>query len=111
MRGAALKPHLGRSVDVKLKGRIRENYRTDVATVLSQITTARRQGYNMREIGLVQGTKSISTWIKTPDGRPAAAMTVSAVRTRLGPRREQEVAEILLREARTIEQAIRGSFA
>jgi DNA-binding IclR family transcriptional regulator len=56
----------------------------------------------------VQGTKSISTWIKTPDGRPAAAMTVSAVRTRLGPRREQEVAEILLREARIIEQAIRG---
>lgn len=88
-----------------------EAYRTDVATVLSQTTAARRQGYNMREIGLIQGTKSISTWIKTPDGRPAAAMTVSAVRTRLGPRREQEVAEILLREARTIEQAIRGSLA
>lgn len=88
-----------------------EAYRTDVATVLSQITTARRRGYNMREIGLVQGTKSISTWIKTPDGQPAAAITVSAVRTRLGPRREQEVAEILLREARTIEQAIRASLA
>ena len=83
-------------------------YRTDVATVLGQVTAARRLGYGMREIGLVQGTKSISTWIKTPDGQPAAAMTVSAVRTRLGPRREQEVVEILLREARTIEQAIRG---
>lgn len=88
-----------------------EAYQTDAATVLGQITAARRRGYNMREIGLVQGTKSISTWIKTPDGRPAAAMTVSAVRTRLGPRREQEVAEILLREARTIEQAIRDSLA
>ncbi|MDE5444719.1 helix-turn-helix domain-containing protein [Bradyrhizobium sp. CSA207] len=86
-----------------------EAYRTDAATVLSQIAMARRRGYNMREIGLVQGTKSISTWIKTPDGQPAAAMTVSAVRTRLGPRREQEVAEILLREARSIEEAIRGS--
>jgi DNA-binding IclR family transcriptional regulator len=85
-----------------------EAYRTDAATVLGQVTAARRLGYGMREIGLVQGTKSISTWIKTPDGRPAAAMTVSAVRTRLGPRREQEVAEILLREARIIEQAIRG---
>ena len=78
------------------------------ATVLGQVTAARRLGYGMREIGLVQGTKSISTWIKTPDGRPAAAVTVSAVRTRLGPRREQEVAEILLREARIIEQVIRG---
>ena len=88
-----------------------EAYQTDAATVLGQITTARRRGYNMREIGLVQGTKSISTWIKTPDGQPAAAMTVSAVRTRLGPRREQEVAEILLREARMIEQAIRDGLA
>ncbi len=85
-----------------------ETYQTDAATVMGQITAARRRGYNMREIGLVQGTKSISTWIKNPDGQPAAAMTVSAVRTRLGPRREQEVAEILLREARIIEQAIRG---
>lgn len=85
-----------------------EAYRTDTATVLGEITAARRLGYGMREIGLVQGTKSISTWIKTPDGRPAAAMTVSAVRTRLGPRREQEVVEILLREAKIIEQAIGG---
>ncbi|WP_440642690.1 IclR family transcriptional regulator [Bradyrhizobium sp. PUT101] len=85
-----------------------EAYQTDVGAVTSQVTAARRRGYNMREIGLVQGTKSISTWIKTPDGQPTAAITVSAVRTRLGPRREQEVAEILLREARVIEQAIRG---
>ena len=83
-------------------------YQTDAASVLGQVAAARKRGYYLREIGLVQGTKSISTWIKTPDGQPAAAMTVSAVRTRLGPRREQEVAEILLREARVIEQAIRG---
>jgi DNA-binding IclR family transcriptional regulator len=57
-------------------------------------------------VGMVQGTKSISTWIRTPDGRPAAAITVSAVRVRLGPRREQEVAEILLKAARTIEREI-----
>ncbi|SFI58348.1 IclR family transcriptional regulator [Bradyrhizobium sp. cf659] len=85
-----------------------EAYQTDVATVIGEATAARKRGYYLREVGLVQGTKSISTWIKTPDGQPAAAMTVSAVRTRLGPRREQEVAEILLREAQTIERAIRG---
>ncbi|WP_407151680.1 IclR family transcriptional regulator [Bradyrhizobium sp. ORS 86] len=84
-------------------------YRTSASAVLEQISAARRRGYNLREVGLVQGTKSISTWIKTPDGRPAAAITVSAVRVRLGPRREQEVAEILLQAARTIEQEIRAS--
>jgi DNA-binding IclR family transcriptional regulator len=81
-------------------------YRTTASTVLGQIAAARRRGYNLREVGLVQGTKSISTWIKAADGQPAAAMTVSAVRTRLGPRREQEVAEILLQAAKEIEGRI-----
>ncbi|MGQ0682885.1 IclR family transcriptional regulator [Bradyrhizobium sp.] len=84
-------------------------YRTDSVAVLAQIAAARRRGYNLREVGLVQGTKSISTWIKTIDGRPAAAMTVSAVRARLGPRREQEVAEILLNASREIERALRSA--
>ena len=84
-------------------------YRTNMSAVLAQIAAARRRGYNLREVGLVQGTKSISTWIKTVDGRPAAAITVSAVRPRLGPRREQEVAEILLNASREIEQALRSA--
>jgi DNA-binding IclR family transcriptional regulator len=83
-------------------------YRANASAVLAQIAAARRRGYNLREVGLVQGTKSISTWIKTSDGRPAAAITVSAVRSRLGPRREQEVAEILLNASREIEQALRA---
>lgn len=84
-------------------------YRTDAGAVLAQIAAARRRGFNLREVGLVQGTKSISTWIKTVDGRPAAAMTVSAVRARLGPRREQEVAEILLDASREIERTLRSA--
>jgi DNA-binding IclR family transcriptional regulator len=81
-------------------------YRTNASTVLSQIAAARRRGYNLREVGLVHGTKSISTWIKTPDDRPAAAITVSTVRMRLGPRRESELAEVLLNAAHSIEQKI-----
>lgn len=82
-------------------------YRTNRQKVLSEIAYARRKGYGVREIGLVQGTKSISSWIKNSDGNPIAALTVSAVRTRLGPRREQEVAEILLKAAYEIEQRSR----
>ena len=82
-------------------------YRTDRQAVLSEIADARRRGYGVREVGLVQGTKSISTWIKTADGAPAAALTISAVRTRLGPRREQEVVETLLKAAHEVEQKIR----
>lgn len=83
-------------------------YRTDASAVLVQVAAARRRGYNLREVGLIQGTKSLSTWIGTPDHRPVAAITVSAVRMRLGPRREAELADVLLDAARRIERAIRA---
>jgi DNA-binding IclR family transcriptional regulator len=84
-------------------------YRADVSTVLGQVAEARRRGYNLREVGLVQGTKSLSTWIKSADHRPVAAITLSAVSKRLGPRREAELAEVLLDASRAIEQAMRPS--
>lgn len=85
-------------------------YRTDAAAVLAQIQLARRRGYNLRDVGLVQGTKSLSAWIRTPDGQPAAAITLSAMRNRLSPRRATEVADILIATAHAIEGATpRGS--
>jgi DNA-binding IclR family transcriptional regulator len=80
-------------------------YRTNTATVLGQIQLARRRGYNLRDVGLVQGTKSLSVWIRTPDGQPAAAITLSAIRNRLGPGRVIEVADVLISAAHAIEAA------
>jgi DNA-binding IclR family transcriptional regulator len=80
-------------------------YRTDAATVLGQIQLVRRRGYYLREVGLVQGTKALSAWIRTPDGRPAAAITLTAIRNRLNPRRAIEVADVLVAAARAIEAA------
>ena len=80
-------------------------YRTDAATVLGQVQLARRGGYCLREVGLVQGTKSLSAWIRTPDGQPAAAITLSAIRNRMNPRRAIEVADVLVATARAIEAA------
>jgi len=105
---AALPPQEARKIVAANQARF-ATYRTRAPHVLAQVTAARRRGYYLREVGLVQGTKSISTLIKTADGRPAAAITVSAVRSRLGPRREQEVAEILLGACRTIEQTLRSA--
>lgn len=83
-----------------------EAYRTNTPTVLGQIQLARRRGYNLRDVGLVQGTKSLSAWIRSPDGQPAAAITLSAVRNRLGPRRAIEVADVLVASAQAIEAAM-----
>ena len=84
-------------------------YRTDLPTVLGQIRLARRRGYNLRDVGLVQGTKSLSAWIRSPDGQPAAAITLSAVRGRLSPRRAVEVSDVLIAAARGIERTIAKS--
>jgi DNA-binding IclR family transcriptional regulator len=83
-----------------------KTYRTSVPAVLGQIQAARRRGYELRDIGLVPGTKSLSAWIRGPDGEPAAAVTISAVRHRLNPRREAEVAETLVDAAHAVERAI-----
>jgi DNA-binding IclR family transcriptional regulator len=80
-------------------------YRTSAPAVLGQIQAARRRGYQLRDIGLVAGTKSLSAWIRGPDGEPAAALTISAVRHRLNPAREAEVAEVLRDAAHAIERA------
>jgi DNA-binding IclR family transcriptional regulator len=84
-------------------------YRTDLPTVLGQIRLARRRGYNLRDVGLVEGTKSLSAWIRSPDGQPAAAITLSAVRSRLSPRRAIEVSDLLIAAAGGIELTIAKS--
>lgn len=103
---AALPPAEARQIVAKNEVRF-GSYRTNAATALDQIAAARRMGYGVHHIGIVPGTKAISATIREPGGRPLAAVTIAAIRSRLGPRREIEVGEILKRTARAIEQAIR----
>jgi DNA-binding IclR family transcriptional regulator len=82
------------------------SYRTTAPAILEQISDARRRGYNFRDKGLVEGTRSISAWIMGRDGEALAAVTVSAIRRRLNPRRVSEVAEAAMHAARSIEHAL-----
>jgi DNA-binding IclR family transcriptional regulator len=81
-------------------------YRTTAAVILEQIAEARRRGYNLRDKGLVEGTRSISASITGRDGQALAAVTVSAIRRRLNHRRVMEVAEAAMRAAQSIERAL-----
>jgi DNA-binding IclR family transcriptional regulator len=105
---AAMPPPDARKIVLANEARFKA-YRTDTPTVLGQIQIARRKGYSLRDIGLVQGTKSLSAWIRSPDGEPTAAITLSAVRNRLSPRREAEAANALAAAAQAIEAAISDS--
>jgi len=105
---AAMPPPDARKIVLANETRFKA-YRTDTPTVLGQVQAARRKGYSLRDVGLVQGTKSLSAWIRSPDGEPAAAITLSAVRNRLSPRREAEAANALITAAQAIEAAISNS--
>jgi DNA-binding IclR family transcriptional regulator len=83
------------------------SWRTDPAAVLAQVRAARRRGYMLRDVGIVPGTRSLSAWIPGDGRRPAAALTLSALRSRLTPRREDEIAEALRAAAGAIGAAVR----
>ena len=103
---AALPVHEARRIVANNQIRF-AGYRTTAGRALDQIAAARRRGYCLHQPGLVQGTKAISTTIKAPDGLPAAAITSAALRRRLGPRREDEIVEVLKRASMAIEEALR----
>ena len=86
-------------------------YRTTAALALDQIAVTRKRGYCLHHTGLVHGTRAISTTIRAFDGQPAAAITIAAVRSRLGPRREDEVVEVLKRASMAIEETLRREAA
>jgi DNA-binding IclR family transcriptional regulator len=81
------------------------DWRTDQSTVMAQVSAARRRGYALRDVGIVPGTRSLSASIRPTDNRAAAALTLSAIRSRLNPRREAEIAEALRGAAAAIEKA------
>jgi len=83
-------------------------YRMTPAMALQLIAEARQRGYGIHHIGLVPGTKAISATIRETDGRPIAAITIAAIRSRLGPRREAEVGEILTDTVRSLEKILHG---
>jgi DNA-binding IclR family transcriptional regulator len=79
------------------------NFRTNLPRVAAQVEATRRRGYALSDPGLVPGTKAISVPILTGKPETTAALTVAAVRQRLRPQREQEVAANLTAMAVEIE--------
>ena len=84
------------------------SYRTDKQTVLQLIRAARREGFALRHVGIVPGTRSISVAVADRSGSPVAALTVSAITRRFPPRREAELAELLQGSASRIEQHLKA---
>ena len=72
----------------------------------AHIAAARRNGYALRDQGLVPGTKALSVAIRDTRGNAYAAITMAGLTRRLSPQRLPRVVERLLATADQIETTL-----
>ena len=71
-------------------GRCREYYFFDMAAVHAMIEQTRRDGYCFSG-NMIDGMRAIAVPILDPDGRPVAAITVSAISDRMKAERRNNI--------------------
>jgi DNA-binding IclR family transcriptional regulator len=70
------------------------------------VSAARRLGYALNPGLYVSGSWGIGVVVRDAEGRPAGALSIAAIDTRLTPERQPELAALLLREAHALEAAL-----
>lgn len=70
------------------------------------VSEARRLGYALNPGLYVSGSWGIGVVVRDAEGRPAGALSIAAIDTRLTPERQPQLAALLLREARGLEAAL-----
>jgi len=74
--------------------------------MLQRVTLARRLGYGLHDVLNVSGVKAVGLAIKNTEGDPFAALSISAVATRILGKRIEELVTLLRKEASVIEKLI-----
>jgi DNA-binding IclR family transcriptional regulator len=75
-------------------------------TLLSQARKAQKLGYAVRETPTLAGVRSLGQVLRNQSGVPFAALSISAISSRMADRRVQELATMLRNESRLIERQI-----
>jgi DNA-binding IclR family transcriptional regulator len=85
-----------------------DNYPQHPPKVLrAMVKEARAKGYALNPGMLLPGSWGIGVAIRGQDGRPIGALSIAAIESRLGKDRQQKLAELLTKEARSIETRLR----
>lgn len=84
-------------------------YTPDVLATLVAQTRAR--GYAVNPGLVVAGSWGIGVAVPGPDGRPAGALSIAAIESRLGEERQRLIAPLLMREADRLAAALAGPGA
>jgi DNA-binding IclR family transcriptional regulator len=75
--------------------------------LLAMVQEARAKGYALNPGMLLPGSWGIGVAIRGQDGRPIGALSIAAIESRLGEDRQPKLAELLTKEARSIETRLR----
>ncbi len=74
--------------------------------MMRRVAEARRLGYGLHDVLNVSGVKAVGVAIKNAEGDPFAALSISAVATRILDQRLEELVLLLRKEASTIEKLL-----
>ncbi|MBI3937263.1 MAG: IclR family transcriptional regulator [Betaproteobacteria bacterium] len=86
--------------------RIAEHGGLSVAAVMAQVRRAQKLGYAMRDVPGLAGVRTLGYAIRNSSGVPFAALSLSAISTRMNEKRVQELAALLKSEARLLEKQL-----
>lgn len=71
--------------------------------IRADIAAARKQGFALNPGRILPNSWGIGLAVRYPDGRPAGALSIAAIDSRMQPSRQVELAALLRNEARKIE--------
>ncbi|WP_180903564.1 IclR family transcriptional regulator [Martelella soudanensis] len=75
------------------------------------VAETRANGYSLNPGLIVANSWGIGVAIRHPDGRPAGALSIAAIDSRMQPGRQEELAGYLKQEAAKVEEKLAGMFA
>lgn len=81
-------------------------YGLSQASLLTQVKNAQRHGYAVREAPTLAGVRSIGFAVHNQSGTPFAALSISAISSRMNEKRVGELAALLKSETRLIEKQL-----
>ncbi len=102
---AALPEEEFRSIIASNEPRLHE-HGLNGSTLMSQAKKAQKLGYAVRETPTLAGVRSIGQVLRNQSGVPFAALSISAISSRMAERRVQELSTMLRNESRLIERQI-----
>jgi DNA-binding IclR family transcriptional regulator len=103
---AALPDETIASVNDRNAAWLRDYRGFDAAELIRLVARTRRSGYSLNEGRIVPAMNAVGIVVRDAMGQPFAALSVAAIKDRMGKERLRELVELLRREAEALEGSV-----